>query len=98
MLKTAPPRSEKGAERVFVEHGHPELPGLIQLRSRRFSGEEVVSVFRDGAGDLAAVFFDEGFEMVAILRKGAGDDEGFAGEGELWGFGGLGGVELFRSL
>ena len=41
-----------------------------------------MGVFGNRAGDLAAVFLDEGFEVVAILREDAGDDESLASEGE----------------
>ena len=63
---------------------------LIQLRTRCFSGEQVIGVFRDGAGDLAAVFLDEGFEVVDSLEKAfekcKNDEEIFV----------LGGEEIFR--
>ena len=59
------PRSQKCAELRFVEDSYPELLCFIQLGARGFARENVVGIFRDGAGHLAAVSLDEGFEMIA---------------------------------
>src|SRR5580704_7596513 len=66
----------------FVEDGHVELAGFVELGAGLFAGDEVVGFLRDGAGDFSAGGFDAGLGVVAGERgERAGEDEGEAGEG-----------------
>src|SRR6266581_53499 len=56
-------------ELLFVEHGHTELAGALELAAWIVSGDEVIRLFRYAAGHLAAVTFDQLFRIFARQRR-----------------------------